>query len=151
MLAVCKSVWLEVCGSLAGHFRFEWLHCRGFAVCFREFSIHGVTMGQLIEGRSCRRFAQGSFMETRELIRRLVALLDGGFGEEHPQQIDAAAARQPRRPDYEPSPEAIRSAILEIQAGWTDDDRLLRSGKLSQPISWVVPRVTFRRPIEQGD
>jgi len=90
-------------------------------------------------------------METRELIKRLVALWEGDSDQEKSQQTDDAASRQPRRPDYEPSPEAIRSALLEIQAGWTDADRLLRSGKSGQPICWVVPHVTFRRPVDQDD
>jgi hypothetical protein len=91
-------------------------------------------------------------METRELFKRIVALLDDDEAVALTQAVNGEApARQPRKPDYEPSAEAIRSATLEIQAEWTDDDRLIRSGRRSPASSWIVPNVKLRHPIEQDD
>jgi hypothetical protein len=91
-------------------------------------------------------------METRELIQRLVALFDSdGVPEESGRLEDSdIVARQPRRPDYEPSPDAIRSATLAIQSEWSEDDWLIRSGKQSRPAGWVVPSVKVCQPINSN-
>lgn len=91
-------------------------------------------------------------METRELMRRLVALYDsdGDSGEPDGIEDGAIVSRQPRRPDYEPSPDAIRSATLAIQSEWSDDDWLIRSGRRSRPAGWVVPQVKVCQPIDSN-
>jgi hypothetical protein len=91
-------------------------------------------------------------METRELIQRLVALFDSDGVPAEPGCIEDGdvVSRQPRRPDYEPSPDAIRSATLAIQSEWSDDDRLIRSGKRSRPAGWVVPHVKVCQPIDSN-
>lgn len=91
-------------------------------------------------------------METRELIRRLIALsdTDGIPGESGCLEDSDNAARQPRRPDYEPTPDAIRSATLAIQSEWSEDDWFIRSGKQSRPAGWVVPSVRVCQPIDSN-
>jgi len=91
-------------------------------------------------------------METRELMRRLVALYDSDGISVEPDGIEDSAliSRQPRRPDYEPSPDAIRSATLAIQSGWSEDDWLIRSGSRSRSAGWVVPRVKVCQPIDSN-
>lgn len=91
-------------------------------------------------------------METRELIRRLIVLFDSDAipGESRRLEDSDNAARQPRRPDYEPTPDAIRSATLAIQSEWSEDDWLIRSGKPSRPSGWVVPSVKVCRPIDSN-
>ena len=53
-----------------------------------------------------------------------------------------------RPPEYEPTPEEIRAACLEIQAEWTDDVRLKRLNKTMHPKAWEFERrgrIRFQR------
>ena len=43
-------------------------------------------------------------------------------------------------PYFNPTPDEIRAAVLEIQAGWTDDERMTRSGAAAREARWRVPR-----------
>ena len=46
-------------------------------------------------------------------------------------------------PHHIPSPDEIRAAIQEIQAGWSEKERLSRIVGKSRPTAWKVPRVTI--------
>ena len=57
----------------------------------------------------------------------------------------AAAVPPPIRPEngplFNPSPDEIRATIQEIQAGWTERERLSRVVGRSGPKAWKVPWV----------
>lgn len=40
---------------------------------------------------------------------------------------------------FDPSPEQIRLACLEIQSNWTERDRMIRSGVSPEEAHWRVP------------
>jgi len=44
-------------------------------------------------------------------------------------------------PYFNPTPDEIRAAILEIQAGWTDEERLTRADPAARQAHWRVPHV----------
>lgn len=53
---------------------------------------------------------------------------------------------KPKRPHphtvTDPTPAQIAELEREIQAGWTDDERLRRTPEHLQPIGWELPRMS---------
>ena len=51
-----------------------------------------------------------------------------------------------REPNYNPTEAEIREACMEIQEGWTDEERLQRAGR-SAPV-WNVPKRRYAPALE---
>ena len=81
-------------------------------------------------------------METRKLLAWISMALTPG-AETAIILVEGSKDQTYRRqnaPYFNPTPDEIRAAVLEIQAGWTDDERKTRSGAAACEARWRVPR-----------
>lgn len=75
-------------------------------------------------------------METRTVLAWLAGVFE--------PQIDptsATPAPSSRYSHVDPTPEQIQQACREIQANWSDRDRVVRAGGDPDSAGWQVPRV----------
>ncbi len=72
-------------------------------------------------------------METRQVLAWLAAVLEESI-------VCGVSKVHGNHSSFDPSPEQIRAACLEIQSSWTERDRIIRSGGSPEQARWRVPR-----------